>query len=184
MHMVGTAPQFRANSSKLNRQPVWWSLWRSGGGGDEITLLSIYFPSTEQTEQNSTSIKIVWEGDTCITDREESLLNIHQTFSLRVLSKSSSKDANTSIYIVQIKKSTISDTDKSDFLIPQWTSSTSNVTGMKIKFYCCLLANKPILIMVHISRCWSIHCILLCFWKCYQQAYHFDFLIFIDVQDV
>lgn len=81
------------------------------GGGDKITLLSIYFPSTEQTEQNSASIKIVWEGDTCITDKEESLLS--QTFSLRVLSKSSSKDANTSIYIVQIKKSTISDTDKS-----------------------------------------------------------------------
>lgn len=82
-----------------------------GRGGDKITLLSIYFPSTEQTEQNSTSIKIVWEGDTCITDKEESLLS--QTFSLGVLSKSSSKDANTSIYIVQIKKSTISDTDKS-----------------------------------------------------------------------
>lgn len=48
-----------------------------GRGGDKITLLSIYFPSTEQTEQNSTSIKIVWEGDTCITDREESLLIKH-----------------------------------------------------------------------------------------------------------
>lgn len=46
-------------------------------GGDKITLLSIYFPSTEQTEQNSASIKIVWEGDTCITDREESLLIKH-----------------------------------------------------------------------------------------------------------
>lgn len=77
----------------------------------------MYFPSTEQAEQNSTSIKIVWEGDTCITDREESLFIKH--LALRVLSKSSSKDANTSIYIVQIKKSTISDTDKSDFLIPQ-----------------------------------------------------------------
>lgn len=46
-------------------------------GGGKITLLSIYIPSTEQTEQNSTSIKIVWEGDTCITDREESLLIKH-----------------------------------------------------------------------------------------------------------
>lgn len=104
--MIGTAPQFRANSSKLNRQPVWWSLWRSGGWGGRhslkyispaqskqhkiqqttcvvifmgggITLLSIYFPSAEQTEQNSTSIKIVWEGDTCITDREEFLFIKH-----------------------------------------------------------------------------------------------------------
>lgn len=33
--------------------------WGRGGG---ITLLSIYFPSAEQTEQNSTSIKIVLEG--------------------------------------------------------------------------------------------------------------------------
>lgn len=107
--MVGTAPQFRANSSKLNRQPVWWSFWRREGWGE--SLFQVHFPSTEQTEQNSASIKIVWEGDTCITDKEESLLS--QTFSLRVLSKSSSKDANTSIYIVQIKKSTISDTDKS-----------------------------------------------------------------------
>lgn len=42
-----------------------------GGGGGSL------FPSAEQTEQNSTSIKIVWEGDTCITDREESLLIKH-----------------------------------------------------------------------------------------------------------
>lgn len=75
--MIGTAPQFRANSSKLNRQPVWWSLWRSGGWGGKITLLSIYFPSTEQAEQNSTSIKIDREGDTCITDREEFLFIKH-----------------------------------------------------------------------------------------------------------
>lgn len=109
--MIGTVPQFRANSSKLNRQPVWWSLWRSGGwggrhslkyispaqskqhkiqqttcvmifieewgGGGKITLLSIYFPSTEQAEQNSTRIKIDREGDTCITDREEFLFIKH-----------------------------------------------------------------------------------------------------------
>lgn len=52
-------------------------LYGGVGGGCKITLLSIYFPSAEQTEQNSTSIKIDWEGDTCITDREESLLIKH-----------------------------------------------------------------------------------------------------------
>lgn len=50
--MIGTAPQFRANSSKLNRQPVWWSLWRSGGWGE--SLFKVYFPSTEQAAQNLT----------------------------------------------------------------------------------------------------------------------------------
>lgn len=42
----------------------------------------------------------------------------HLNLPVRVLSKSSPKlkDANTSIYIVQIKRSTIPSTDKSDFL--------------------------------------------------------------------
>lgn len=113
-------------SKQLKIKPVWRLLFGEGGEDGNISAhfkVHVHFHDTEQRAQNSTSIIIsmilflVGEGGVLLIATMVGISK-HLNLPVRVLSKSSPKlkDANTSIYIVQIKRSTIPSTDKSDFL--------------------------------------------------------------------
>lgn len=101
-------------------------VWRGGEDGNISShfKVHVHFHDTEQRAQNSTSIIInmilffKWGKGEVLLIATMVGISKHLNLPVRVLSKSSPKlkDANTSIYIVQIKRSTIPSTDKSDFL--------------------------------------------------------------------